>query len=273
MARAAWCWCSTTWSTATRSRSTGSREIIERMTAMGLAVSPPRGIGAWRERRSGRRGRVGARFDYTQRGTLKPIVYADGVRSRTAGSARPSRCSRTRAWSCASTPGSPSPCEDGTASGACVARPSTGRQALLGDVVIDASGDADVALAGRGARRSASLHGHDRVPAGRRGYGRRERRTSRPTRAGGALNREAEAVLGGSWALWWLKTPLPGVIWCNCPHMTGYDGTSVEDLTAADADGRRRIDAVLAYAAPTCRGSRTLSWWTSHPRSACARRA
>ena len=33
---------------------------------------------------------------------------------------------------------------------------------------------------------------------------------------------EAEALLnqdkrlGGSWALWWLKTPLPGVIWCNC---------------------------------------------------------
>ncbi len=42
----------------------------------------------------------------------------------------------------------------------------------------------------------------------------------------------------------WLKTPLPGVIWCNCPHMTGYDGTSVEDLTAADADGRGRIEAL-----------------------------
>ncbi len=39
-------------------------------------------------------------------------------------------------------------------------------------------------------------------------------------------------MLGGCWAHWWLKTPLPGVVWCNCPHMAGLDGLKVEDLTA-----------------------------------------
>ena len=39
-----------------------------------------------------------------------------------------------------------------------------------------------------------------------------------------ALDKEIKRLIGGSWAHWWLKTPLPGVVWCNCPHMTGLDG-------------------------------------------------
>ena len=38
--------------------------------------------------------------------------------------------------------------------------------------------------------------------------------------------------------IWWLKTPLPGVVWCNCPHMPGLDGLKVDDLTAAEFEGR-----------------------------------
>ena len=53
-----------------------------------------------------------------------------------------------------------------------------------------------------------------------------------------ALDREVKRILGGSWALWWLKTPLPGVVWCNCPHMAGLDGLKVEDLTRAEVQGR-----------------------------------
>ena len=62
-----------------------------------------------------------------------------------------------------------------------------------------------------------------------------------------AVNRATRRILGGSWAIWWLKTPLPGVVWCNCPHMTGYDGLSVEDLTEADREGRKKIAATVDY--------------------------
>jgi hypothetical protein len=61
-------------------------------------------------------------------------------------------------------------------------------------------------------------------------------------------DREARRIIGGAWELWWLKTPIPGVIWCNCPHMTGYDGISVEDLTRAEYDGRERMMKLFDYA-------------------------
>ena len=56
-----------------------------------------------------------------------------------------------------------------------------------------------------------------------------------------AIDREAKKIMGGSWEKWWLKTPLPGIVWCNCPHMAGYDGLKIADLTRADFEGRRRI--------------------------------
>src|SRR5206468_12400818 len=33
------------------------------------------------------------------------------------------------------------------------------------------------------------------------------------------LDREVKQRLGGSWDMWWLLTPRPGVVWCNCPHI------------------------------------------------------
>jgi hypothetical protein len=51
--------------------------------------------------------------------------------------------------------------------------------------------------------------------------------------------------MGGSWGLWWLKTPLPGIVWCNCPHMAGLDGQKVEDLTRAEIQGRKHIHALV----------------------------
>ena len=88
-----------------------------------------------------------------------------------------------------------------------------------------------------------------------------------------AIDREAKRRIGGSWAKWWLKTPLPGIVWCNCPHMTGLDGVNVEDLTRADFEGRERIAALVAFAkAKRCPGSKMPSWSTSRRRSAFARR-
>ena len=62
-----------------------------------------------------------------------------------------------------------------------------------------------------------------------------------------AINRTIKRMLGGAWELWWLKTPIPGVVWCNCPHMTGYDGTDPGSLTDAEFDARERIAAAIAH--------------------------
>jgi len=61
------------------------------------------------------------------------------------------------------------------------------------------------------------------------------------------LDRQAKRLIGGAWDHWWLKTPLPGVVWCNCPHMAGLDGLKVEDLTRADFMGRKRIYALVDF--------------------------
>ncbi len=62
------------------------------------------------------------------------------------------------------------------------------------------------------------------------------------------LDRAARRAIGGAWGMWWLKTPLPGIVWCNCPHMPGYDGLSVEDMVKAEYEGRERMMNLLAFA-------------------------
>lgn len=62
------------------------------------------------------------------------------------------------------------------------------------------------------------------------------------------LDREARRRIGGAWGMWWLKTPIPGVVWCNCPHMPGYDGLSVEDMVASEVEGRERMMKLHQFA-------------------------
>lgn len=62
------------------------------------------------------------------------------------------------------------------------------------------------------------------------------------------LDRQARRIIGGAWGMWWLKTPLPGVVWCNCPHMPGYDGMSPEHMVEAEFEGRERMMGLLAFA-------------------------
>lgn len=62
------------------------------------------------------------------------------------------------------------------------------------------------------------------------------------------LDRAARREIGGAWGMWWLKTPVPGVVWCNCPHMPGYDGLSVEDMVAAEYEGRDRMMRLFEFA-------------------------
>lgn len=62
------------------------------------------------------------------------------------------------------------------------------------------------------------------------------------------LDREARRRIGGAWGMWWLKTPAPGVVWCNCPHMPGYDGLSVEDMVKSEYEGRDRMMKLYHFA-------------------------
>jgi hypothetical protein len=118
---------------------------------------------------------------------------------------------------------------------------------VLGKVTIDATGDLDVAAAA-GAPHS---HGNFIVTTVFRLGGidteAAERFEYQEPEAFAVVDREAKRIMGGSWERWWLKTPLPGIVWCNCPHMAGLDGTSVEDLTRADFKGRERIAKLVAY--------------------------
>jgi len=62
-----------------------------------------------------------------------------------------------------------------------------------------------------------------------------------------AINRKIKRLLGGAWELWWLKTPIDGVVWCNAPHMTGFDGVDPADMTAAEFAARDRITEAVDY--------------------------
>ena len=136
--------------------------------------------------------------------------------------------------------------EDGQVRGV-VCQTKAGPEAILGSVVIDCTGDLDVAASAGaphiGGRYMLTtvfrLGGVDTVAAAR--FERED------PAAHAALDKQIKHILGGSWGLWWLKTPLPGIVWCNCPHMLGLDGTRVEDLTEAEIRGRRHIHATVDF--------------------------
>lgn len=136
--------------------------------------------------------------------------------------------------------------EDGAVSGAIV-ESKAGRQALRARVVIDASGDGDVF----GSAGAAGVHGsyiitlvHRLADVDTDAAIRFER--EQPA-AGRELDTQIKHLLGGSWDLWWLLTPRPGVVWCNCPHIPGYDGLNPLDLTHIEIEGRRRFMKVLTF--------------------------
>ena len=220
-------------------------QMIERMKRYGLAVYPPtaeRGHDPAMFRKWSRWGV----FDFNTRTKPHPICYAaafdpDGWKRASgemvAEAGIELRLHSTFAGSIV---------EDGAVRGV-ITESKEGRQAIMGGVVIDATGDLDVAAAA-GAAHSAGaymvttvfrLGGVDTDEAERFQFEEPERHA--------ALDLEARRVIGGSWDYWWLKTPLPGVVWCNCPHMTGLDGMKVSDLTAAEFEGRRRIHAMVEH--------------------------
>lgn len=122
-----------------------------------------------------------------------------------------------------------------------------GPQAYLADIVIDTTGDIDVASRAGASHIQDSylttlvfrLGGVDTDAA--------ERFEQENPKEARAINRVIKRMLGGAWELWWLKTPLPGVVWCNAPHMTGYNGVDPVDLTRAEFAARDRIAETSAY--------------------------
>ena len=225
-------------------------EIIERMQQWGLAVVPDEP-----DRHPDTRAllevyRKWARyglFDFRTQTMPHPIVFAaafdpDGFKRAAyemiAESGVKLRC---HSWF------SSAIVEDGRAKGV-ISHTKEGAQAVLGDVVIDTTGDLDVA-ASAGARFQEGSFilttvsrwgGIDTDAAERFEYEDPDRFKT--------LDREAKRIIGGCWNHWWLKTPLPGVVWLNCPHMTGLDGLKVDDLTKAELDGRARIENLLDFA-------------------------
>jgi FAD dependent oxidoreductase len=221
-------------------------EMIERMARVGACVYPPQEerVATWDAYWKWARWGV---FDFRAQTKPAPIVMAaafdpDGwKRVSNEMIAENGVDVRLHSWF------SEAIVQDGRMQGV-LCETKSGRQAIMGDVIIDTTGDLDVAAAAGAAFTEGSyilttvfrLGGVDTETA--------ERFRREEPEKFAQIDRQAKRVMGGSWDLWWLKTPLPGIVWCNCPHMTGLDGLKVEDITRADFEGRKRIYAVVDYA-------------------------
>lgn len=219
--------------------------MIERLAAMKLAVYPRMNEWGYDSAAYRRWGRWGT-FDFHTHETPHPICFAaafdpDGWKRVALEMVQQAGIElRLHSWF------SQTLVEDGKVTGV-ICESKNGPEAILGQVVIDATGDLDVA-ASAGAPHTGGnyimttvfrLGGVDTESAER--FEREEPETY------AALDRQIKKLLGGSWGYWWLKTPLPGVVWCNCPHMAGLDGLKVEDLTRAEVQGRKHIHALVDF--------------------------
>jgi hypothetical protein len=220
-------------------------EMIERMAKVGACVYPP-----VEDRRQGwdvtRKWAHWGLFDFRSSTKPMPIVMAaafdpDGWKRMSNEMIEEDGVDvRLHSWF------SKAVVKDGRIRGV-ICETKAGRQAIMGDVIIDTSGDLDVAAAAGAEFTDGAymvttvfrLGGVDTEEAERFRYEEPE--------AFALVDKQAKKVIGGSWDRWWLSTPLPGVVWCNCPHMTGFDAMKVEDQTRADFEGRRRIYAFVDF--------------------------
>lgn len=220
-------------------------EMIERMAKIGLAVYPPESDRIASHEMFRKWARWGC-YDFRAQTKPEPIVFAaafdpDGWKRVSNDMIAESGVNlRLHSWF------SRAIVRDGRIQGV-VCETKEGRQAIMGGVVIDSTGDLDVA-ASAGA---PFLHGSYIVTTVFRLGGvdteAAERFRFEEPEAYRKVDLAARRTIGGSWEHWWLKTPLPGVVWCNCPHMQGFDGVKVEDQTRADFEGRERIYRMVDF--------------------------
>jgi len=136
--------------------------------------------------------------------------------------------------------------EDGAVTGV-VVETKAGRQAIRSRIVIDTTGDGDVF----GSAGAPGVHGsyimtlvHRLADVDTDAALAFERRAPA---AAHQLDTEVKQLLGGAWDMWWMMTPRPGVVWCNCPHIPGYNGLDPEQLTHIEIEGRRRFMKVIEF--------------------------
>ena len=220
-------------------------EYIQRMAKIDLAVFPPESERNSSQEMWNKWARWGT-YDFHSHEKPKPICYAvafdpDGWMRVSNDLVKENKINlRMHSWF------SRPIVQDGVMKGV-VCETKSGPQAVLGDVVIDTTGDIDVAS------RAGASYVHDSYLVtlvfrlGGIDTDAAERFEQENPREARAINRKVKRLLGGAWDMWWLKTPLPGVVWCNCPHMTGYDGADPASLTAAEFEARERITNVLAF--------------------------
>jgi hypothetical protein len=220
-------------------------EYIERMQKIGLAIVPPVDDRKASEELWNKWGRYGL-FDFHSRIKPKPICYAaafdpDGWKRVSNDLVREAGVNLLlHSWFTR-------PIVDNGVMAGVIAETKSGPQAHLADIVIDTTGDIDVASRAGADYIQGSylttlvfrLGGVDTALA--------EETEQRDPKAARAINRKIKRILGGAWELWWFKTPLPGVVWCNSPHMTGYDGTDPVSLTKADFVAREHIAEAVQY--------------------------
>ena len=221
-------------------------EFIERMEKLGLAVYPPE-----EDRRTDweafHKWRRWGCHDFHVHSMPQPIIYAvafdpDGWKRVSNDLIQESKINlRLHSWY------SEPIVEDGRIRGV-ICQTKTGRQAILGDVVIDATGDLDVAVGAGASYTDGAFIVTTVFRLGGVDTDKAERFQWEHPDEFAPLDKQARRAIGGSWDHWWLKTPLPGIVWCNCPHMKGYDGLTVEHLTAAEFDGRERINRLVDFA-------------------------
>jgi hypothetical protein len=220
-------------------------EFVARMEKEGMAVVPPEEDRYASDEMYRKWARWGV-HDFHQAKKPQPIVYAiafdpDAWKRTSLDLIRENNINlRLHSWF------SEAIVEDGIIKGV-ICQTKLGRQAIMGDIVIDTTGDCDVACSA-GADFSQGqyivttvfrLVNVDTDEAERFEYEEPEEFAR--------INRQARRIIGGAWEMWWLKTPIPGVVWCNCPHMPNYDGISVEDLTRAEYEGRKRMMGLYEF--------------------------
>ncbi|MCA4135569.1 FAD-dependent oxidoreductase [Arthrobacter sp. M4] len=220
-------------------------EYVERLQKLGLAVVPPAEDRKTSTELWNKWGRFGT-FDFHSHTNPKPICYAaafdpDGWKRVSNDLVREAGVTlRLHSWFSR-------PIVDNGVMKGVICETKSGPQAYLADIVIDTTGDIDVA-----SRAGASyiqdsyittlvfrLGGVDTAEA--------ERFEQENPKEARAINRKIKRLLGGAWELWWLKTPIDGVVWCNAPHMSGFNGVDPADLTAAEFAARDRITEAVAH--------------------------
>ncbi|MGI9354827.1 MAG: FAD-dependent oxidoreductase, partial [Rhizobiaceae bacterium] len=186
-------------------------------------------------------------IDYHQTGMPQPIIHAvafdpDAWKRVSLDMTRDANVNlRTHSWF------SDVLMEGGNITGVIV-QTKLGRQFIRAKMVVDGTGDLDVGVAAGAEYTDGQyivttvfrLSDVDTSKAEAYEYSNPEEYKK--------LDRQARRVIGGAWGMWWLKTPLPGIVWCNCPHMPGYDGLSVEDMVKAEYEGRERMMNLLTFA-------------------------